>query len=370
MDNNDCEDSTQIEINITNTNANSQIVLNDLRLLELIYMYPYLFSKAVDPQDDKDYEEWGWEEIAKAFNHGYEGLQLSTPFSVEELRWRWDILRSICPLFTKQQDRWPKQLHTIMWKISKMMDVKPRANVKGVTPTQLFILNQLPFIEQLSPTLQRQLEVEVLDAIFSEEREGRSVCKSLGEKEAQLVQSDYDEFFKKICVKDLPKSITSISINRSNFNNLHCMPDPKHPQPEPEHTHPEPQSEPENPQPASEHSQPKPGHSQSKSEPPRPEPEPEPQYTQSEYQQAEPEHPQPEPEYASPEPPYLLKVEQQKLQSQSEVAPVQKDDLQMRYVPLKSAKHYVKRVQVRLKRLDLKDHLPMSNVRRKSKRRF
>ncbi|EDW01370.1 GH21397 [Drosophila grimshawi] len=66
MDNERVADVFQVEIHIGNINSNSQIVLNDLRLLELLHKYPFLFGKALAPQADKDYEEWCWRETGKA----------------------------------------------------------------------------------------------------------------------------------------------------------------------------------------------------------------------------------------------------------------------------------------------------------------
>ncbi|XP_030570811.1 uncharacterized protein LOC115769894 [Drosophila novamexicana] len=321
------EDASQMEINLSNTNANSQIVLNDLRLLELIYMYPFLFSKAVRPQNDKDYEEWGWGEIVKAFNLSYEGLELSAPFSVEELQWRWDILRPICPTLGKACGQIPSALRDIVSKINQLMNVKPPANIKGLTSTQQFLLDQLPFIEQLSTAHQRQLEVEVLDAIFKEERKVRLVCKGLGKKELAIVLNEYDAFLKAIRVKELPVQVSS---RRSSVSS-------------------NPGSKPDSSAAATNvvnarssnlvisdvrgHSKPQP----------------------------EPANPPTSALVIKEEPPNQLEVE---LQPESKQSPVKEADLSLRYVPLKSAKYYVKKVQVRLKRLDFADYMPLSYVRK------
>jgi len=38
-----------------------------------------------------------------------------------------------------------------------------------------------------------------------------------------------------------------------------------------------------------------------------------------------------------------------------------------RFVPLKSAKYYIKKCRVRVKRLDLDDHLPLASIRRSNR---
>ncbi|EDW61306.1 uncharacterized protein Lhr [Drosophila virilis] len=315
------EDASQMEINLSNTNANSQIVLNDLRLLELIYMYPFLFSKAVRPQNDKDYEEWGWGEIVKAFNLSYEGLELSAPFSVEELQWRWYNLRPICPTLGKACGQIPSALRDIVSKINQMMNVKPPANIKGLTSTQQFLLDQLPFIEQLSTAHQRQLEVEVLDAIFKEERKVRLVCKDLGKKELAIVLNEYDAFLKAIRVKELPVQVSSRRSSASS--NGSSKPDSSA---------------------AARSSNLVISDVRGHSEP-----------------QPEPANPPTSPLVIKNEPPDQLEIELQPLSKQS---PDKEADPRLRYVPLKSAKYYVKKVQVRLKRLDLADYMPLSYVRK------
>lgn len=349
MDNDDSEDTPEIEINIENINAKSEIVLNDLRLLELIYMHPYLISKAVKPHNDNDYEEWGWGQITKAFNSSYDGLNLTTPFSIEELRWRWDILRPMCHSFKDSQ--LPTQFRNIMSNIKQLMNGEPQPEFQEDSQTQSLILDQIPFIEQLPFTLQKQLEVEVQNAIFTEEK---SVNISLSEEETKVAQSEYEQFFKTIRVKELTEddisrkrstSKATASIANKHESDLVVSQNPVSLQPEPvtkklEAQHQQPQ--PKNPQPEPQHPNPEP-------EPPNP----------------EVEHPEPKPIklFTQPliikeEPPDLFEVEQQELKEQLRDTPAQP-----RYVPLYSAMHYVKNVQVRVKRLDLEDYMRLTNVR-------
>ncbi|EDW10352.1 probable serine/threonine-protein kinase samkC [Drosophila mojavensis] len=403
MDNDDSEDAPEMEINTENINAKSEIILNDLRLLELIYMHPYLISNALNPHNDNDYEEWGWEQITNAFNCSYEGLNLNTPFCIEKLRWRWDILRPMCHSFKDKHSQLPTQLRSIMREINQLMNAAPQMKFREDIPTQSFILDQIPFIEQLPLSLQRPLEVEILNAIFIEER---SEGISLGAKETKLAQSEYEHFFKAIRVKELPKNAISrkSSIHNSTgtnpdsskataskantheselvFTKVHSMPNTEKPRPEPLPMQPEPvpmQPEPVPMQPEPVPMQPEPVPMQP--EPVPMQPAPVTKKPESQHQQPEPKNPQPEPQHSKPqtehpkpkpiqlftqpliikeEPPDLFQVEQQELKRKLRDTHAQ---LQMRYVPLDSVRLYVKKVRVRVKRLDLADYVRQSNRR-------
>lgn len=207
-----------MEINICNTDSKSQIVLNDLQLLELLHSYPFLFSKAVHAHGDKDYEEWGWQEIAKRFNMSYKGLQLNTPFTVEELQWRWEVLRPVCPSLGKACGQIPDSLWYTICKINRLMNVKTPVSSKQTTSTQKLISNQLPILEKLTQSQQRRLEVEVLDAILTHERSIH--LEGLSKKAEDIVQNQYDEFLRAIRVKELPSKDFTSSKNNLNTANI------------------------------------------------------------------------------------------------------------------------------------------------------
>ena len=198
-----------MEINICNTDANSRIVLNDLQLLEQLYLYPFLLSKAVVGHGDKDYTEWSWQQIVRDFNLSYQGLELSTPFTVEELQWRWEILRPICPSLGKACGQIPDALWYVICKINRLLSCKPSARVKPPSAAKQLILNQLPMVEQLTESQQRRLEVEVLDAILSHERS--VLLEPPSQKTKDIVQYQYNEFLKAIRIKELPVSSVSHS---------------------------------------------------------------------------------------------------------------------------------------------------------------
>ncbi|TDG50630.1 hypothetical protein AWZ03_002934 [Drosophila navojoa] len=334
MDNDVSGDTPEMEINVENINAKSEIILNDLRLLELIYMHPYLFSNAVDPHNDNDYEEWGWEQITNAFNCSYEGLDLSTPFSIDELRWRWDFLRPMCQSLKDKRSRLPTKLRSIMSKINQLMSAAPQMNFQENIPTQSFILEQIPFIERLPLSLQRPLEVEILNAIFMEER---SEGISLDENETKLAQSEYEEFLKTIRVKELPNNETS---RRNSIRNS---------------TESNPDSSKAMASIANKHESAvvitKVQHPNSKPEPPKP---------QTEHPKHKPIQLFRQPLIIKEEPPDLFKVEQQELRKQLRDTSAQ---IQLHYVPLNKVMLYVKNVRVRVKRLDLVDYVRQSQRR-------
>ncbi|KAH8301766.1 hypothetical protein KR059_011410 [Drosophila kikkawai] len=192
-----------LEINISNTNANSQIVLNDLRLLELLCMYPFLYSRQNSLQQDADYDEWGWEQVSKAFNESYNGIPLSTPFSTAELQWRWEIMRPLIHSLARARGEIPEP----MWKI--VVHISNRLNAEKAKETvnsecQDLLLSQLPFVEGLSHNQRLRLEVEVLDLIMDEERRTKFLYDEMSTKTKRTVQSEYDQFFATIKVKELP----------------------------------------------------------------------------------------------------------------------------------------------------------------------
>jgi len=214
MDTDGLQGATQMEINICNTDASSKIVLNDLQLLELLYSYPFLFSKAVHNHGDEDYEKWGWKEIAKEFNMRYKGLELNTPFTAEELQWRWEVLRPICPSLGKAYGQIPDSLWYIICKINRLINTKLPVRVKQLSQIQKLILNQLPIMEHLTESQQRRLEVEVLDAILTHERSLHLEVLSVTTR--NIVQNQYDEFLRAIRVKELPLKTNLITSNVVN----------------------------------------------------------------------------------------------------------------------------------------------------------
>ncbi|XP_062135591.1 uncharacterized protein LOC133845212 [Drosophila sulfurigaster albostrigata] len=208
------QDVTQMELNICNTNSNSLVVINDLELLTLIHLHPFLVCPAVRGFGEKDYEEWGWRQIAKRFNESYEGLQLNTPFTVEELQWRWEMLRPVCPLLGKACGKIPEKLWFTVSKINKLLATKPRVIVKPMTNAQQFMLNQLPVMERLTPAQRQSLEAEVLDAIFTQER--NFYLEPLNKRAQTIVQSQYEDFLKTIGIKELATSTSTSSKANTN----------------------------------------------------------------------------------------------------------------------------------------------------------
>nr|ABV55065.1 lethal hybrid rescue protein [Drosophila simulans] len=191
-----------LEINISNTNNSGQIVLNDVLLMEMLARYPFLIIPQVEPKMDVEYNSWGWDQLTKSFNQSYESVELSTPFSVTELKLRWVKLRPLLKAFAAAKGQIPEPLFRVMNDVHiRMQSAKPADVPK--TKCQEFLLSQLPFVKSLSPAERRHLEVEVLDLILEQERQEKAT-RQLGPIELKTVQSEYEEFLKAIRVKELP----------------------------------------------------------------------------------------------------------------------------------------------------------------------
>ncbi|XP_039482961.1 uncharacterized protein LOC120446185 [Drosophila santomea] len=191
-----------MEINISNTNISGQIVLNDVLLMEMICRYPFLIIPEVEPQLDVDYNAWGWDQLAKSFNQKYEGVELSAPFSVSDLRLRWVKLRPLISALASATGQIPDPLWRVMNNVHNRMQAEKPPDVPK-TKCQDFLLSQLTFMKSLSQSERRRLEVEVLDLILEQERLEKAT-QELGPKELETAQSEYDEFLKAIRVKELP----------------------------------------------------------------------------------------------------------------------------------------------------------------------
>ncbi|KAH8358135.1 hypothetical protein KR084_004855 [Drosophila pseudotakahashii] len=300
----------KMEINISNRKSNAEVVLNDLLLMELLCRFPFLFSRQVEPHEDEDYDSWGWDQLAKAFNQSYEGVELSAPFSVSDLQARWNKLRPLTSALANAKGEIPEPLWRVVVNVHNRMQAEKPAEVTR-TKCQDFFLSQAPFLESLSLLNRRRLEVEVLDLILQEERT-EMATHTMGPKEQEAAQSEYDEFLKAIRVKELPAD-TLLRLAMDGF----CI---------------------------TPHSKPK-----------------------------------------------VLKSDKSdmvisnvlggqglsngskdveiKTESTNETAK-KSDKLspgKTRYVPLKSAKYYIKKLRVRVKRLDLDDHLPLASIRRSNR---
>ncbi|XP_052838685.1 uncharacterized protein LOC128253974 isoform X1 [Drosophila gunungcola] len=286
----------QMEINISNTNSSAQIVLNDLLLMDLLCRYPFLLRQQEDAQKDEDYDSWGWDQLATAFNESYEGVQLSAPFSVSELQWRWNKLCPVVGALARAKGQIPDPLWRAVGDVHKCMQATKQPDVPK-TKCQDLLLSQSQFLKSLTHLERRRLEVEVLDLILGQERLEKATHK-LGPKEQEAAQSEYDEFLSAIRVKELPAD-TLLRLAMDGF-------------------------------------------------------------------------------YISRLPPTkILNGNQSDLvisnvfsaqdKNKREKGETAKTPEKPCYVPLKSAKYYIKKLRVRVKRMDLDDHLPLANMRRSSR---
>ncbi|SPP74685.1 uncharacterized protein LOC117592010 [Drosophila guanche] len=216
MDRRSGEDAASVspmEINISNTNFSSMIVVNDLLLLKLIIKYPFLYGKAAQSEQESDYDEWAWKQITDEFNASYENLPLSTPFTAEELQWRWNILLPVIDTLSKTSVQVPIQLFDVVSKIARSLSAENVEPPLDVTMSQNFLLAQLPLVESMTMAERRRLEVECLDVILQHELETRATVP-VGPKEKARVKVEYDEFLKSIQVKEMHLSPqTQLSLN-------------------------------------------------------------------------------------------------------------------------------------------------------------
>ncbi|XP_017089071.2 uncharacterized protein Lhr [Drosophila bipectinata] len=184
-------------LNIATRNADSQVVLNDVLLLEQICKYPFLVNC-----EDADYKAWGWNEVAKSFNVAYRDDPFTSRFSVQELQWRWEILKPFVPTLVNAQGDVPEPLWPLVDKINKYLS-SASGNDEPKTKCQQLILSKLPSLKKLSKSMLRRLEVEVLDVILQHELLANAT-QEFGPKEQNTVENEYSEFLKAIRVKELP----------------------------------------------------------------------------------------------------------------------------------------------------------------------
>jgi len=298
----------QMEINISNTNSKGQVVLNDLLLMELLCKYPFLF-RWQGVQKDEDYDSWGWGQVAKTFNQSYEGVELKAPFSVSELQCRWRNLFSLTDALAKAKGQIPDPL----WRVVVDVHCQMHAAKKPVLPRtkcQDFFLGQLPFLESLSVLERRRLEVEVLDLILQQERVEKAT-HTMGPKEQAAAQSEYDEFLKAIRVKELPAD----TLMRLAMDGFSITP----------HTTPKVVNA-------------------SKSD-----------MVISNVRGGQ--------RVSNGSKDVAIKAEP----TDDAASAAAKSTGKPRFVPLKSAKYYIKKCRVRVKRLDLDDHLPLASIRRSNR---
>lgn len=203
----------------SNTNSRSKIVLNDLRLLELLQLHPFLISSAIRGYGDKDYEEWGWQQVTKSFNASYEQKGLNPFFLVEELQRRWEILKALCLYASNSADsRIMGPLSDIIQKTNRLILSKRPSNKfkpKRILSMQKIILQQIPMVERLSLAQRRQLEVEILDAIIKSKRQ--LYTRQPVQRIRHAASTQYDQFLRSIRVKELlPHVIPSILNGQSS----------------------------------------------------------------------------------------------------------------------------------------------------------
>ncbi|KAH8325127.1 hypothetical protein KR074_002720 [Drosophila pseudoananassae] len=303
-------------LNISTRNADSQIVLNDVLLLEQICKYPFLVNC-----EDADYKAWGWNEVAKSFNVAYRDVPLTSRFSVAELQWRWEIIKPFVPTLVNAKGDVPEPLWPLVDKINKHLSSASRAE-EPKTKCQKLILSKLGSLKKLPKSMLRRLEMEVLDAILQQELLANAT-QDFGPKEQNTVENEYAEFLQAIRVKELPNdTLYSLipkveSLEPDNTNKMElvitnvCSTNEELP---------------------------------STSKAIKPEP------------------------FESPVRSVKIKESPASSSRSSPSKKVsQKTQFSPRFVPVKSAKYYIKPLRVRVRRLDLDDYISLAAMRRYSR---
>lgn len=209
MDKEASQDAYKLEIR--NTNSSSQIVFNDLRFLEVLYLHPFLISQIVRGYGDEDYEEWGWQQVASFFNASYEQEGLNPSYSVEELQQRWETLKSLCLSFEKASNEMPEPLSNILSKINVLLWTKRSRNFSQQSrlySMQALMLQQLAMVERLTEDQRKLLEVEIIDTILKAKRNlyHRRPTKIVEE----TAMKQYNNFLCSIRVKELPPDVARV----------------------------------------------------------------------------------------------------------------------------------------------------------------
>lgn len=212
-------------LNISNVNAQGKTVLNDGKLLELIQKYPFLYNPRVRPYNDSDYTDWAWKHINAEFNRSYEN-DPSAAFSTGDLMTRWEVLKPLIQCLSKAYDldAIPQSLRQSVVKIStELEDQRTNISKKPNTPTQNFLLQQMPAIAALPMEQKLALEREMLDLILTAELESKQSVK-LNDAIKQEINQEVDEFLSDIGFKQV--LLTSfnhknIMYNSNNNGNHH-----------------------------------------------------------------------------------------------------------------------------------------------------
>ncbi|XP_017077949.1 uncharacterized protein LOC108112534 [Drosophila eugracilis] len=297
----------QMEINISNVNSNGQIVLNDVLLMELLCRYHFLISWQ-ETDKDEDYGSWGWSQVTKSFNESYEGVELSTPFSLDELKWRWSQLSPVIGALSKAKGQIPDSLWQVMGNVHNRI-TKEKEPAVPKTECQEFLLSQLHTLQSLSQLERRRLEVEVLDLILQQDHL-ENATHNLGPKEEEAAQSEYNEFLKAIRVKELPAD----TLERLAMDGFCITP----------HTNKMLGINNQNNTLSS--------------------------------------------TIVSNGSIDLVEIKSEPTDETESAAKSNTEKIEnLRYVPLKSAKHYIKKLRIRLKRLDFDEILPLAIIRRSSR---
>ncbi|XP_033255634.1 uncharacterized protein LOC117195075 [Drosophila miranda] len=106
---------------------------------------------------------------------------------------------------SKAKGQIPFQLWSLVTEIERSLSTENLEPPRDLSMAQNFLLTQLPLEEAMTLNERRRLEVEFLDILFQHEMETHASVP-LGPEEQALVKTEYDEFLRSVRVKELPIS--------------------------------------------------------------------------------------------------------------------------------------------------------------------
>ncbi|XP_067634431.1 uncharacterized protein Lhr [Eurosta solidaginis] len=199
-------ESKNIEVlNVNNVDSTGGFVLNDEKLLELVQLYPFLYNPRVRPFQDSDYDDWAWNRITSAFNQNYVGLLPPVIFDKIELQRRWEKLKPIIKKMAKMLDLTaiPEPLRQMIVKISiQLEDQVTDVRINLPSDAQQIIYANMEMVGRLPLEKRLQLEAEIMDFILNAELDNKATIKLTGWN-AAVANDEYEALLNAMDMKEL-----------------------------------------------------------------------------------------------------------------------------------------------------------------------
>lgn len=218
-------------MNISNTNQQGDIVLNDCTLLELILHYPFIYNDKVSGFNDPDYLKWAWQNICSAYVMTYTVLpeQFHKELLYNSLQNRWQVLKSIikCIQELYNADSLPYVFKQLIQRLNTpVMNTEECANKKSLGNLQQLLINKIPCVRQLSHSKKLCLEQKFLQRVLKLEIKAKN--NSLLIPNRTNINQEVNNFLGAIGFNkmyeflEIEKQRKSLFVNRSNVNDENC----------------------------------------------------------------------------------------------------------------------------------------------------